>query len=53
VTFAFELCDDPILIVDLPLAEDHVLLGSGQQIKPKTMCCSARASRSTSVARSM
>ena len=27
VTFAFEFGDDPILIVDLPLAENHVLLG--------------------------
>jgi hypothetical protein len=33
VTFAFELCDDPLLVVDSPLAEDHVLLGSGQKIK--------------------
>jgi hypothetical protein len=33
VTFAFELGDDPILTVDLPPAEDKVLLGSGQKIK--------------------
>ena len=33
MTFAFEFGDDPILIVDLPLAENHVLLGSGQKIK--------------------
>jgi hypothetical protein len=33
VTLAFELGDDPILVVDLPLAQDHVLRGSGQKIK--------------------
>jgi hypothetical protein len=35
VTFAFELGDDPILIVDLPPAEDNVLLGSAQKIKKR------------------
>ena len=31
VTFAFELGDDPILIVDLPPTEDNVLLGFGPE----------------------
>jgi hypothetical protein len=35
MTFAFELGDDPILIVDLPPAEDNVLLGSPQKIKKR------------------